>query len=484
MGRKSYTTYVTQDLLESVEKPQWHRMLYMLMMLYTTTQERRNFGPIGWCVPYEFNDSDMSATAEFIQKFLDASDPKKPITWSTVRYMMCEVMFGGRITDDLDRRLMNTYGEQWGSDNCCFTEGWTWKAGDMRYSIPDAGGPETGGISLAKINAFIDEIPPASQDVPEVYGMHGNADLTRRTAEAVNMLETILSIQPKDSGGGGGETREEFCTRTAQELLSRLPPNYNKDEYRATVDKKLGGRNPLNIFLIQEVDRIQKVMGLVKRNMKNLQEAIRGEIIMTSDLIECLNSMYDAKVPAHWIVASQMELSGWGFWVADFMKRCEQYSGWLENGRPKVYWLTGWFNPQAFITAMRQEKTRSEKGWALDNVSVRTEVIKYEHDEVRAAPDDGLYIYGLSLDGARWDKKMMKLVESEPKVLFVGLPVVHVTGVNDLEAKKERKDLYSAPTYTTKARNDIRRTMWVSLPSDKPAWHWTLRGVACLQSIN
>merc|ERR1711988_1227827 len=80
----------------------------------------------------------------------DASDPKKPITWSTVRYMMCEVMFGGRITDDLDRRLMNTYGEQWGSDNCCFTEGWTWKAGDMRYSIPDAGGPETGGISLAK----------------------------------------------------------------------------------------------------------------------------------------------------------------------------------------------------------------------------------------------------------------------------------------------------------------------------------------------
>ena len=141
--RKSYTTYVTQDLLESVEKPQWHRMLYMLMMLYTTTQERRNFGPLGWCVPYEFNDSDMSATAEFIQKFLDASDPKKPITWSTVRYMMCEVMFGGRITDDLDRRLMNTYGEQWGSDNCCFTEGWTWKAGDMRYSIPDAGGPES-----------------------------------------------------------------------------------------------------------------------------------------------------------------------------------------------------------------------------------------------------------------------------------------------------------------------------------------------------
>merc|ERR1711871_666495 len=245
-----------------------------------------------------------------IQKFLEAMDPKKPVTWSTVRYMLCEVMFGGRITDDFDRILMVTYGSCWGVD-AIFNEGYTWKAGDMRYSIPDAGTP----ISLEKIRGFIEDMPPASQDVPEVYGMHSNADLTCRTLECDTMLGTILSIQPKDSGGGGGETREEFCTRTAQELLSRLPPNYNKAEYRATVDKKLGGRNPLNIFLIQEVDRIQKVMGLVKRNMKNLQEAIRGEIIMTSDLIECLNSMYDAKVPAHWIVASQMELSGWGFWV-------------------------------------------------------------------------------------------------------------------------------------------------------------------------
>ena len=218
--RKSYN-WVTQDMLEAVEKPQWHPMLWMLCMLYTTTQERRKFGPIGWCVAYEFNDSDMTASAEFIQKFLDAMDSKKPVTWSTVRYMLCEVMFGGRITDDYDRILMITYGDCWGSD-AIFNDGYTWKAGDMRYSIPDAGTP----ISLDKIKGFIEDIPPASMDVPEVYGMHSNADLTCRTLECDTMLGTILSIQPKDSGGGGGETREEFCDRTALELLGRLPPDY------------------------------------------------------------------------------------------------------------------------------------------------------------------------------------------------------------------------------------------------------------------
>jgi len=35
------------------------------------------------------------------------------MSYATIRYMIAEVHYGGRITDDFDRRLMNTYCTEW-----------------------------------------------------------------------------------------------------------------------------------------------------------------------------------------------------------------------------------------------------------------------------------------------------------------------------------------------------------------------------------
>merc|ERR1719428_2174110 len=101
------------------------------------------------------------------------------LSWPTVQYMIAEVQYGGRITDDLDRELFVTYAAKWLCDDV-FRPSFAFNpyAADYNYRIPD-------GLEIITYRNSIDTIPPV--DNPNIFGLHTNADLTYRLKEATEM---------------------------------------------------------------------------------------------------------------------------------------------------------------------------------------------------------------------------------------------------------------------------------------------------------
>ena len=143
--------------------------------------------------------------------------------------------------------------------------------------------------------------------------------------------------------------------------------------------------------------------------------------------------------------------------------------------------MTGFFNPQGFLTAMKQEVTRSHKGWALDNVITQNLITRFNKDEINKHPPEGVYIHGLFMEGANLDKRTGKIVESRQKILYESMPIIYIYAINQASGKDNK--LYSCPIYRKPMRKDINYIGSIDFESDVNPKHWVMRGVALLCDI-
>jgi len=451
---RTFSTMVNQDFLEKVEPyDKWRNIVFTICFLHSIVQERRKFGPLGFCIPYEFNNSDLEASLTYIDKHMtQASNMNIPLSWKAMQYMVCEVQYGGRITDDLDREMFGAYGSLWVTE-AIFQPQYPFNTliTDFQYIVPDF-------TEHSKFIEYISSMP--EKDSPMVFGLNNNADLTFRLKESTEMVAVLLDTQPKESSSSGGKSREEEVKEKLEnELIKQLPPNFSflevEDRLRVMKGPKglsaTGKDVPLNVFLFQEIQRFQMILDIVRTTMVDMVLAIEGTIIMTAEIVESINAIYDFRVPKKWQYdPTGAEISwltpGLAAWLQGLVNRYNQLNSWISKERPPSFWLTGFFNPQGFLTAMKQEVTRQRKAeqWSLDEVDYKSEVQK----EIIAGDDgriegktinpmaEGVLIHGLYLEGAQWQRTDRRLEEQQGKDMFYTFPILHVTAYSTSQTQE------------------------------------------------
>ena len=468
------TTYsaLPPESFEQTNKPDtWRKMMFGLLLFNAIILERRKFGPLGWNIQYSFTDSDRDVSLQQVSLLVSDYDV---VPFKVVTELTAEVNYGGRVTDNWDRRtIKNVLYDFVNAD--VLRDGYGFSPSGV-YKTIEADNKDA-------YLAYIQELPTNAG--PEVFGLHDNADITCAQNDTYTMFATILSLQPR-AASGGGKTREEILDETAAEILEKVPKPFNLEsvaEAYPTIYEE-----SMNTVVQQECIRYNKVIVKILATLKDFRKALKGEVVMTQELEEMATQLFNNQVPEMWAKVAYPSMKPLGSWVPDLTQRLAFLQKWLDEGKPPAFWIAGFFFPQAFLTGTMQNHARKYQ-LPIDTVSYGYQLTHDVPEEVTAPPTDGVLIFGMYLEGARINAQTHLLEESASKELFTSMPMMHLLPVD--HRVQPETGIYITPVYKTLARFGTLSTtghstnfvMACELASDRPQQHWTKRGVAAFLSL-
>ena len=450
-------------------------ILFGLCHFHAIMLERKQYGPMGYNMMYPFSIGDLRDSTLILTNYQESLQGGK-IPWADLKYLFGEIMYGGHIVNDFDRKLCATYLD-------CFMKDELLDETEM-YPYND----EEKGLSFmcpapTSYDKYVEHIDQTlTVETPIAFGLHPNAEIDFRTTQSNIILNTIFELQPRDASSVEGSlSPDEIVAVLAQDILDRFGEKYfDTEDLARSLEESLGPYQ--NVFL-QEMDVMNRLLAEIVRSLKELQLGFQGELTI-SDAMEALrNSLYLDRIPQAWQKLAWPSMRPLASWQNDLANRLSQLEDWQNNPTdiPRVTWISGLVNPQSFLTAICQV-TAQKNSWELDKLVTWTDVTKKTTiEEVDVSSRDGAYIIGLSVQGARWDLTNIMLERSKPKEMFCKMPVINVKAVAADKADVS-SGIFVCPTYKTEFRGPTF-VFCAQLRTKYPSGKWVLAGVALIMDV-
>jgi dynein heavy chain len=486
----------TQERVDACNKPnEFKACLFTLCWYHAIVLGRRRFGQQGWSRKYSFNTGDLNVCANVLHDYVNNNDI---VPWDDLRYIFGEIMYGGHITDAWDRRTNNTYLA-------------VYLKPEILSGMPLAPGfkaPDVTGMTYANLSDYVVNSLP--KEGPPMFGLHPNAEIGYLTSFQDDLFKTILSFSGGSTSSSGAGAGGNIVRTTLNALLEQLPDNFQMLDVEARAQPLLSQKTaPFVLVAMQECSRMNELLDEIRRSLLELRKGLDGQLNMSEPMEDLAIALSINQVPGRnpfskcsWERLAWSSRRGLQSWFVDLLKRVDQLSRWSATlVTPVSLWLPGLFNPMAFLTAIMQVTAR-QTGLPLDNMAVETNVTTMlSPDEATAYPEDGMFVHGLYMEGARWatgedagdpvtvgvtpcaghitDSKLKQLLPAMPLLYLKAVPVQATWIPTSVGYLRQDPAVYDCPVYTTTFRGPTYVYL-ATLKTLEPVHKWTLAGVALI----
>ncbi|XP_041927364.1 dynein heavy chain 6, axonemal-like isoform X2 [Alosa sapidissima] len=539
----------------------WKSLVFSLCFFHAIVQERKKYGTLGWNIPYTFTSSDLEVSLLNQEAMLTASEGAE-VPWAALHYLMGEVVYGGHIMDPWDHRCLTAILQR------CYNPR---VLQEGLFSSQAQGYPAfPKDASWSQCHAYIENMP--EKELAELFGIDRNTEAIVRQHQAQQLLQAVINLQPQVSDvhlhtrsgrtrkpaekqsqkrHSDTESKDKVVLKMANYILKKLPEQVESNQGQTKLQdvlaeisseaKEEGGQHSLALLVVlkEEIRRFDRLLAAVHSTLLHFCSAIKGETLMTQNMEEIHNALLTMVVPAAWKVLSYESCKALGSWVLDLerrvsfiqawsdhvkskhVKRTEQSTGggtFFHKGNPRRYWLSGFFFPQGFLTAVLQTYAR-KRSLPMDSLCFSYHVQKDTLDwstvphktqllfEGADPPEDGVLVYGLYLNGARWDPESQTLQETLPKLQHYPMPEIHFLPCQKSDEPpphrsepeehlktggEGERSFYECPLYCTSKRAGYLSSTGfssnfitaMSLPTTIPASQWIFKGTTMLCQLD
>lgn len=372
------------DKAKSHKLPEFKAILFGLCMFHSLIVGRKKFGSQGWSRNYNFNDGDLTICGDVLHNYLSKYEK---VPYADLAYIYGEIMYGGHITDNWDRRTNNSYLHVLMRPEILQ---------QMQLTLaPGFKSPDPNKFDREAYRKYIEEKLPT--EIPQMFGLHPNAEIGYLSTQSETLFATIQSVSGGSASGGGDDDKVKNIIAT---FLSTLPGDFNMFEVHGKVKEV----TPYVVVCLQECERMNVLLGEIRSSLNDLDAGLRGALNIT-DAMETLSMQLGLNiVPTFWEKAAYASKKPLLDWFTDMRERHQQLVNWSEAlETPVVVWISALFNPMSYLTAIMQVTARSQ-GLPLDNMCLVTEVMNTkDKTELTEFAETGAYINGFFLEGAGWE---------------------------------------------------------------------------------